>query len=258
MYLTVYGSYGECCDVEFESERLALLDRGFVWAAAAVRGGGECGIPWRDAGRKLQRATAVNDFLSVSRYLQDTGWCAAGRLVTSGASAGGFVVAAAMNVAPSLTRAVVASVPFVDCLTTLLDPTLPLTVCDWEEFGNPLEDAEAYRLLRAVSPMDNIPPAGVALPHVLLQTAWQDTRVGFWESFAFAARLREREDAVATGRILLHHCEFGAGHGGASGRYERLKEIAREYAFAVLVQRAAPHDVPTVAAENAKAADGSL
>ncbi|CBH11441.1 Serine peptidase, Clan SC, Family S9A, putative [Trypanosoma brucei gambiense DAL972] len=253
MFLTVYGSYGECCDVDFESERLALLDRGFVWGAAAVRGGGELGTGWRVAGRKLQRGTTVNDFVSVASFMQKTGWCADGRLVVSGASAGGFVVTAAMNIAPHLFLAVVASVPFVDCLTTLLDPTLPLTVSEWEEFGNPLEDAEAYSIIRALSPMDNIPPPGVALPHIMMLTAWHDTRVGYWESLAFVARLRERREKERANRgntsmcdgkpcaerAILHYCDFAVGHGGATGRYQRLKEVAREYAFVVLVQEAA-------------------
>ncbi|KAG8348875.1 putative prolyl oligopeptidase [Trypanosoma vivax] len=255
MLLTVYGSYGDCLDVEFESERLALLDRGFVWAAAGVRGGGELGTLWHEAGRKLQRATTVNDFVSVAHYVQNSGWCATGRLVTYGASAGAFVVTAAMNVAPQQQLAIIAAVPFVDCLTTLLDPTLPLTVSEWEEFGNPSESLEAYRIVRSISPIDNIPPVGVGLPHIFFLTAWQDTRVGYWESLAFTARLRERQvkerdlaiDAVDTNdssswfgsrrQVLLHFCDFGAGHGGASGRYQHLLEVAREYAFAILIQQ---------------------
>ncbi|PWV02084.1 oligopeptidase b [Trypanosoma cruzi] len=193
MLLSVYGSYGECCDVVFENERLSLLDRGFVWGFAAVCGGSELGAAWHKAGCGLQRATSVNDFVSVSFYVQETGWCAAGQIVTHGSSAGVFVATAAMCVAPSLPLAVIALVPCVDCLTTLMDDSLPLTVSNWEEFGNPRDDADAYRLLRAMLPMDNIPSVGVALPHMLLLTAWHDTRVGFWESLAFTARLRARE-----------------------------------------------------------------
>ncbi|ESS64598.1 oligopeptidase B [Trypanosoma cruzi Dm28c] len=220
MLPSVYGSYGVCCDVVFENERLSLLDCGFVWGFAAVCGGSELGAAWRKTGCGLQRATSVKDFVSVSFYVQETGWCAAGQLVTHGSSAGVFVATAAMCVAPSLPLAVIALVPCVDCLTTLMDDILPLTVSNWEEFGNPRDDADAYRLL--------------------LLTAWHDTRVGFWESLAFTARLRAREmeeGAATRWRVLLHHCEFGAGHNGSSGRYDRLRETAREYAFALLIQQ---------------------
>lgn len=239
MLLHVYGSYGDCSDPEFSTERLSVLDRGLVWASACVRGGGELGVTWRDAGRKLQRATAVNDFVSVAAYLQDHNVCVPGGLVACGGSAGGLVVFRAMNVAPALFHAIIGAVPFVDCLTTLLDERLPLTVTEWDEFGNPAESEEAYRFIKAISPLDTLPTDGtVVFPHVLLETAWGDSRVGYWESMKLVARLRQLWACTATakaGRHLLHYCDFGGGHAGASGRYQQLREIAREYAFALYV-----------------------
>lgn len=243
LILHVYGSYGDSCDVEFSSERMSLLDRGFMWANAAVRGGGDFGVLWRDAGRKLQRGTTVNDFLSVAKYLQDGHICAEGKLISCGGSAGGFVVCRGMTAAPHLFHAVIAAAPFVDCLATLLRPQLPLTVSEWEEFGNPIEDPEAYRLLRCLSPVDSLPPQGSAasLPHIFLETSWNDSRVNYWESLKLVALMRRWAESakettpVASSSLFLHHCNFKSGHSGSAGRYEQLKEIALEYAFALLI-----------------------
>lgn len=353
LVLHVYGSYGACCHTDFSSVRLSLLDRGFIWGTAAVRGGGEFGTFWRDEGRKLQRGTTVNDFLSVSSFLQDQRICAPGKLISWGGSAGGFVVCRAMNAAPQLFHAVIGEVPFVDCLSTLLREDLPLTVSEWEEFGDPTRDAEAYSFIAALSPVNTVPPpfftcpycggrklegvfhertvskpkntqeqetskveiasrdsSGknsseahhcscdrlpsscklIPFPHVLLDTSINDTRVSYWESLKLAARLRERVAALAliaqqgkkngekgdaesragpvlleypkavgcssalsskkkknsfTDRaagtsgapesLVLHHCTFGTGHGGATGRYQQLHEISLKYAFALLI-----------------------
>lgn len=239
LLLRVYGSYGDCSDVSFAATRLCLLDGGVVWAMAAVRGGGELGMSWRDAGRKLQRGTSVNDFISVAAYLADHRWCAPGQVISSGDSAGGFVVFAAMNYAPHVFGAVMGGVPFVDCLNTLLDDSLPLTVTEWDEFGNPASDAQSYHLLRALSPTESVPPsfARPLFPHVMMLTSWSDTRVGHWESMKLTARLREAWSGPSAeqGRVLLHYCDFDSGHGGATGRYAQLRDIAREYAFVLII-----------------------
>lgn len=237
MMLHVYGGYGDSSDPDFSTERLSLLDRGLVWAYAAVRGGGELGIPWRDAGRKLQRATTVNDFISVSSYLQDIGICTPGRLISSGSSAGGMVVFRAMLHAPQLYFGVIGGVPFVDCLSSLLDDSLPLTVTERDEYGDPVSDPIAYHLLKSLSPTEMVPSGeSVLYPNVMLQTSWGDTRVGYWEAMKLAAILRSRwSRSKAAGRHLVLCCDYGAGHGGSSGRYEQLKEIAREYTFALLM-----------------------
>lgn len=370
LLLNVYGSYGDCCDTDFCSEHLSLLDRGFIWGTAAVRGGGEFGTLWRDEGRKLQRGTTVNDFLSVSSFLQDHSICAHGKLISCAGSAGGLVVCRAMHAAPHLFRAVIGECPFVDCLSSLLRPELPLTVTEWDEFGNPTADPEAYYFLAALSPVNTIPPPFLtcshccggtpgllrneksskkktakgdgsttasatittadgsywdhsevfhcrefgrslpsrdnygSFPHVLLDTSIHDTRVSFWESLKLTARLRERLAALALARqnrkrnekerkanvsaslpllepnvieetkaksseshttaiclsqpaftketkqnpasltysfpsssqpLVLHHCAFDTGHGGATGRFTQLQELAMKFAFALLI-----------------------
>lgn len=371
LLLNVYGSYGDCCDTDFSSEYLSLLDRGFIWGTAAVRGGGEFGTLWRDEGRKLQRGTTVNDFLSVSSFLQDHNICAEGKLISCAGSAGGLVVCRAMHAAPHLFHAVIGECPFVDCLSSLLRPELPLTVTEWDEFGNPTVDPEAYYFLAALSPVNTVPPPfltcshccggkpGVvwhkkpsqkkaaegaestttsaavttadgsywdhsevfhcrefghplpsrnnhynSFPHVFLETSIHDTRVSFWESLKLTARLRERVAALALARekselkekkrksdlstslplverhategtktessenrtadlclsnatfttepkrsltspkysfpaslkpLVLHHCDFDTGHGGATGRFTQLQELAMKYAFALLI-----------------------
>lgn len=238
LMMHVYGSYGDCCETDFASERISLMDRGFLWGTAAVRGGGEFGVPWRDEGRQGQRGATVNDFLSVAKYLQDTGICAPGKLVSWGGSAGGFVVCRAMTAAPQLFHAVIGSSPFVDCLSTLLRADLPLTVTEWEEFGNPVENEEAYRRIRGLSPVDTIPEPSptLILPHIFLETSWNDTRVGYWESLKLVAHLREwmsLSTQPETNTRILHHCNFGTGHAGGMGRYEQLHELSAEYAFAI-------------------------
>ncbi|CCW68687.1 unnamed protein product [Phytomonas sp. Hart1] len=231
--LNVYGSYGDSFESDFLPERLVLLDRGFVWAYAAVRGGGELGIPWRNAGRKLQRATSVNDFISISSFLMDVGLCARGFLASSGSSAGGMIVCRAMNAAPDLYLSVVSTVPFVDCLATLLDDSLPLTLTEREEFGDPTTDETAFELIHGISPVLTVPSRATS-PNLLLETSLEDTRVGFWEPMKLAAMVRSRmRHGESVRRIVVLFCHPNAGHGGASGRYERIKEIAREFTFVI-------------------------
>lgn len=223
-----YGSYEMSFDPYFSIARLSLLDRGVVWAVAHVRGGGELGRQWYDDGKMLLKRNTFTDFVAVAEYLHDSGWVARDRLAIEGGSAGGLLVGAATNLAPDRFAAVLAAVPFVDALTTILRPDLPLTVGEWEEWGNPLEDPEVYRYMRGYSPYENIAP--VEYPPILATTSLHDTRVYFTEPAKWVARLREvtRHDDE---RPILLRTEMSAGHGGRSGRYDAWEQTAWEWAW---------------------------
>ena len=270
LVLDVYGSYGDCFDAEFNRNRLSLLDRGVVCAIAWVRGGGEMGRQWRDAGRLQFRENSITDLCACAEYLLKESWCEKKSLVIRGGSAGGTLVCGAMTRRPELFQGVLASVPFVDCLTTMLDPRIPLTTLEWEEWGNPVVDRDAYTSIKSYSPMDSVPgfdllaqparkpttkssffppevdsscewPAArqkvFDMPHIYVESGMGDSRVAYWEPAAFVARLRavthamEEKDASFKAPLILHRCQMGAGHGGASGRFAYLRDIAREYAF---------------------------
>ncbi|MGO9341840.1 MAG: prolyl oligopeptidase family serine peptidase, partial [Acidimicrobiales bacterium] len=220
-----YGAYEVSIDPVFSSVRLSLVDRGFVHAIAHVRGGGELGRHWYDEGKMLNKANTFSDFIACARHLVDTRWTSAGRVVARGASAGGLTVGAIANQAPELFKAIDAHVPFVDCLTTMLDPTLPLTVTEWEEWGNPVEDPEIYFAMKSYTPYDNV-REGVRYPDILATAGLSDPRVGFWEPAKWVQRLRA---ASPESRVLLR-TEMGAGHGGPSDRYESWKEEAMSVA----------------------------
>jgi oligopeptidase B len=227
-----YGSYETSMDPTFSSLRLSLLDRGFVFAIAHVRGGGELGRHWYEDGKLLAKANTFTDFVACARTLVAEGWTAPDRLVARGGSAGGLLMGAVANLAPELFRAIVAEVPFVDCLTTILDDSLPLTVLEWEEWGNPVEDPEVYRTMKSYSPYDNVRSndangAPVRYPDILATAGLTDPRVGFWEPAKWVARLRA---ANPDNRVLLK-TEMGAGHGGPSGRYDAWRDEAFVYAF---------------------------
>jgi oligopeptidase B len=227
-----YGSYETSIDPIFGSLRLSLLDRGFIFAIAHVRGGGEMGRRWYEEGKLAAKPTTFTDFVACARALVDGGLTAPDRLVARGASAGGLLMGAVANLAPDLFRAVVAEVPFVDCLTTILDETLPLTVLEWEEWGNPVDDASIYAVMRSYSPYDNVrsvDDAGHPLryPDILATAGLSDPRVGFWEPAKWVAKLRA---ANPENRVLLK-TELGAGHGGPSGRYDSWRDEAFVYAF---------------------------
>ena len=227
-----YGSYEASMDPTFSSLRLSLLDRGFVFAIAHVRGGGEMGRRWYEAGKFLSKPNTFTDFVACARTLIDEGWTSPDRLVARGGSAGGLLMGAVANLAPELFRAIVAEVPFVDCLTTILDDTLPLTVLEWEEWGNPVEDPEVYAVMKAYSPYDNVRSVDqhgvpVRYPDILATGGLSDPRVGFWEPAKWVAKLRT---ANPENRVLLK-TEMGAGHGGPSGRYDAWKDEAFVYAF---------------------------
>ncbi len=225
MHLLGYGSYGFPYPVSFVSQRLCLLDRGFVVALAHVRGGGEMGKPWHDAGRMAAKVNTFTDFISCARSLIERGYTSSSKLVIEGGSAGGLLMGAVTNLRPDLMKAVVAKVPFVDVINSMLDEDLPLTVGEFEEWGNPkvLED---FRAMRAYCPYSNLEKK--AYPAILLRNSFNDSQVMYWEAAKYAARLRtlKTNDAPLLLRTLME-----AGHGGASGRYDALRETASDYAF---------------------------
>ena len=227
-----YGSYEVSIDPTFSSLRLSLLDRGFVFAIAHVRGGGEMGRSWYQQGKFAAKPNTFTDFVACAHALIDEGWTTPEQLVARGGSAGGLLMGAVANLAPGLFRAMVAEVPFVDCLTTILDDSLPLTVLEWEEWGNPVEDPEIYAAMKAYSPYDNVRGVddegrAVRYPDILATGGLSDPRVGFWEPAKWVARLRA---ANPDNRVLLK-TELGAGHGGPSGRYDAWRDEAFVYAF---------------------------
>ncbi|GAB3524103.1 S9 family peptidase [Arthrobacter monumenti] len=221
-----YGSYEISMDPEFSIPRLSLLDRGVVFAIAHVRGGGELGRPWYEDGKKLNKRNSFTDLVDCSRYLLDEGWAAPGQLAAMGGSAGGLLMGAVLNLAPELYCGVVAQVPFVDALTSILDPDLPLSALEWEEWGNPIESAEVYEYMASYSPYENI--RNVKYPKIAAVTSLHDTRVLYVEPAKWVAKLREV--APESGPVVLK-TEMQGGHGGASGRYEGWKDRAWDYAF---------------------------
>ena len=231
-FLGAYGSYELSSDPYFSVARLSLLERGFVFAMAHVRGGGEMGRAWYDHGKLMHKKNTFTDFLAVADHLVDSGWVAADRLVAEGGSAGGLLIGAVVNLAPTRFRAVHAAVPFVDPLTTILDPSLPLTVGEWEEWGNPLADPEVYAYMKSYSPYENVRD-GTAYPAVLATTSLNDTRVFFTEPAKWVARLREATTSPPAERPVLLRTEMVAGHGGKSGRYDAWRQVAWEWAFLI-------------------------
>jgi oligopeptidase B len=220
-----YGSYGISMPVSFSSNRLSLLDRGMIFAIAHTRGGGELGKPWHDAGRMHRKMNTFTDFLACAEDLIAWGFAAKDKLIIEGGSAGGLLMGAAANLRPDLFRAVVSHVPFVDVLNTMLDPTLPLTVGEYEEWGNP-QRAEDYFLMKSYCPYTRLERKDY--PAMLVKTGLNDSQVMYWEPAKYAAKLRTLK---TDGNALLLKTNMGAGHSGASGRYDYLREIAFDYAF---------------------------
>jgi oligopeptidase B len=221
-----YGAYELCDDPRFSIARLSLLDRGMVFVIAHVRGGGELGRPWYENGKMLKKKNTFTDFVSSARHLVDTGITRPENLVAMGGSAGGLLMGAVANTAPGLFSGILAQVPFVDPLTTILDPSLPLTVTEWDEWGNPLEDKDVYFYMKSYSPYENVEPKDY--PPILAMTSLHDTRVYYVEPAKWVAALRyTKTDA----HPVLLKTQMSAGHGGISGRYERWKEVAFQYAW---------------------------
>ncbi|MGH3368514.1 MAG: S9 family peptidase, partial [Nocardioidaceae bacterium] len=226
MLLYGYGSYESSTDPYFTISRLSLLDRSVGFAIAHVRGGGEMGRRWYDEGKMLAKANTFTDFVACARHLADTGFTSPDRLVAEGGSAGGLLMGAVANIAPDAFRAIVADVAFVDALTTILDPSLPLTVVEWEEWGNPLEDPEVYAYMKSYSPYENVEPK--RYPSILAETSLHDTRVLYVEPAKWIAKLRAT--ALEPHDFLLK-TEMSAGHGGVSGRYNAWRDRAFSYAW---------------------------
>ncbi|GJF08153.1 protease [Mycolicibacterium cyprinidarum] len=230
MLLYGYGAYESCEDPRFSIARLSLLDRGMVFAVAHVRGGGELGRPWYERGKMLEKRNTFTDFISVAAHLVGTDVTRPQNLVAYGGSAGGLLMGAVANLAPDLFAGILAAVPFVDPLTTILDPSLPLTVTEWDEWGNPLEDPEVYRYMKSYSPYENVEVKNY--PAILAMTSLNDTRVYYVEPAKWVAALRHAQvDPVNDAAKVLLKTEMHAGHGGISGRYERWKEAAFQYAW---------------------------
>jgi oligopeptidase B len=220
-----YGAYGISTDPTFSSDRLSLLDRGFVYAIAHIRGGGDLGKPWHEDGRMLKKKNTFTDFIAAAEHLVREKYTSPERLAIMGGSAGGLLMGAVTNMRPDLFAVVVAMVPFVDALTTELDETLPLTVGEWEEWGNP-KQKEYYDYIKSYSPYDNVGAA--KYPNILITAGLNDPRVSYWEPAKWTAKLRA---VKKDGHMLLLKTNMDSGHGGASGRYERWKENAFNYAF---------------------------
>ncbi len=230
LWLYGYGSYGISIPAGFNTNILSLVDRGFIYAVAHIRGGQEKGRRWYKTGRLEKKTNTFRDFISCAEHLIAAGLTRRGNIVAQGGSAGGMLMGAVANMAPELFRGIIAEVPFVDVLTTMLDDTLPLTPPEWPEWGNPIKDKMAYEAIAAYSPYDRL--EGKAYPHILAVGGLTDPRVTYWEPAKWVARLRELK---TDGNLLLLKTNMGAGHGGVSGRFDKLKEVALVYAFGMKV-----------------------
>jgi oligopeptidase B len=228
MMLYAYGSYGASMTPSFSTNRLSMVDRGMIYGIAQIRGGGELGEPWRQSGRMFKKMNTFHDFIDSAKWLVENKYTSPDRLVISGGSAGGLLMGVVVNQAPELFKAAIASVPFVDIMNTMIDDTLPLTTEEWIEWGNPRDDKKAWDYMYSYSPYDNVKAQNY--PNMLIEISLNDSQVPYWEGAKWAARLR----AIKTGdNIILLKTNMGAGHGGSSGRYDRLKEVAFESAYAL-------------------------
>lgn len=220
-----YGSYGHSMDPTFRSSAISLMERGFIYLIAHIRGGEEMGRTWYESGRKLNKFNTFNDFIDVTIELQERSLIDPNRTYAMGGSAGGLLMGVIINLAPELYHGVVAAVPFVDVVTTMLDESIPLTTGEFDEWGNPKEE-EYYHYMLSYSPYDQV--KAQPYPNLLVTTGLHDSQVQYWEPAKWVARLREKR---SNDNLLIFHIDMSAGHGGASGRYRRFREIAREYAF---------------------------
>jgi oligopeptidase B len=225
-----YGSYGIAMPASFSTNRLSLVDRGFIYAIAHIRGGKDKGYRWYREGRREKKVNTFTDFIAAGQYLAANGFTQPGRIVAHGGSAGGMLMGAVANMSPELFLGLIAEVPFVDVLNTMLDDTLPLTPPEWPEWGNPITSAEDYKTIAAYSPYDNV--SALPYPHILALAGLTDPRVTYWEPAKWLAKLREYNQGS---NLLLLQTNMEAGHGGASGRFDRLKEVALAYVFALKI-----------------------
>jgi oligopeptidase B len=229
LLLYAYGSYGACTEATFQQEHISLLDRGVIWATAHIRGGMEMGRDWYEEGKLLKKKNSFTDFIDCAEFLIGKDYTQADRLVARGGSAGGLLMGAVTNMRPDLFHGVIAQVPFVDVLNTMLDDSLPLTTMEYNEWGNP-QEREFYEYIRWYSPYDNT--IATDYPHMLITGGLNDPRVTYWEPTKWIAKLR---DVRTNDRLLLLDMKMGAGHGGVSGRFEHLKDTALEWAFVLKI-----------------------
>ena len=225
LLLDAYGSYGDASDPYFSISRLSLLDRGFIYAIAHVRGGGEFGKEWHDQGKMLNKKNTFTDFIACAEYLISENYTDPEKLVIEGGSAGGLLVGAVTNMRPDLFKVVIADVPFVDVLNTMLDPTLSATVSEYDEWGNP-NDKIYFNYIRSYCPYQNVQSKNY--PNILVLAGFHDPRVNYWEPAKWTAKLRNHK---TDNNLLLLKTDMSAGHGGASGRFDYYKEVAFKYAF---------------------------
>ncbi|MEQ1762869.1 MAG: S9 family peptidase [Pyrinomonadaceae bacterium] len=228
MLLYAYGSYGASMTPNFSSSRLSLVDRGMIYAIAHIRGGSELGEKWRQDGRMFKKANTFNDFVDSAKWLIENKYTSPDRLVIEGGSAGGLLMGAVQNQAPELFKASIVQVPFVDVMNTMIDETLPLTTEEWVEWGNPRDDKKAWDYMYTYSPYENV--QAKKYPNMLVEVSLNDSQVPYWEGAKYVAKLR---DVKKDDNTILLKTNMGAGHGGASGRYDRLKEVAFEYVYAL-------------------------
>ena len=228
-YLYGYGAYGITVPASFSTNVLSLVDRGFVYAIAHIRGGKDKGYAWYEDGKRAAKVNTFQDFIAAGEYLIAHNFTSRGKIMAEGRSAGGLLMGAVTNMAPGLFSGIIAGVPFVDALTTMLDATLPLTPPEWTEWGNPIESAADYATIAAYSPYDNV--AALPYPPVLAMAGLTDPRVTYWEPAKWVAKLRKHS---TSGAPILFDINMDAGHGGSSGRFARLEELAKSYAFAIV------------------------
>ena len=228
MLLYAYGSYGASMTPGFSTARLSLVDRGMIYAIAHIRGGSELGEKWRLDGRMFKKANTFNDFVDSARWVVANKYTSSDRLVIQGGSAGGLLMGAVVNQAPELFKAAIAQVPVVDVMNTMIDDTLPLTTGEWIEWGNPRDDKRAWDYMFSYSPYDNV--KAQKYPNMLIEISLNDSQVPYWEGAKWTAKLRELK---TDNNVILLKTNMGAGHGGSSGRYDRLKEVAFGYAYAL-------------------------
>jgi oligopeptidase B len=230
LFLYGYGAYGIAIPAGFSTGRLSLVDRGFVFAVAHVRGGKDKGYHWYTEGKREKKLNTFTDFIAAGEFLAAAGYTRRGRIVANGGSAGGMLMGVVANMAPELFLGIIADVPFVDVLNTMLDETLPLTPPEWPEWGNPIASKEDFAIIRSYSPYDNV--AAKDYPHIFAFAGLTDPRVTYWEPAKWIARLRHTNTSA---NLILLKTNMEAGHGGASGRFEALKEVAVDYAFALKI-----------------------
>jgi oligopeptidase B len=230
LFLYGYGAYGISIPASFATSRLSLVDRGFVFAIAHIRGGKDKGYRWYTDGKLKSKVNTFTDFIAAGEYLAMEGYTSRGRIVANGGSAGGMLMGVVANMTPDLFLGIIADVPFVDVLNTMLDETLPLTPPEWPEWGNPIASQEDFAAIRSYSPYDNV--AAKAYPHIFAYGGLTDPRVTYWEPAKWIARLRHLNTSK---NLIMLKTNMEAGHGGASGRFEQLKEIAADYAFSLKI-----------------------